>query len=72
MAEYVVNIEQLENEKPILVHSHLTNSENQIEKFKIRTKMDCLHIVIFEGVDIKRLRLWFIPFHKQNYLFAGP
>ncbi len=72
MAEYMAKIlEQLENEKPILVHSHLTNSENQIEKFKNTDKKWIVSVnMISEGVDIKRLRLLvYLPFSQTELSF---
>ena len=69
MAEYMAKIlEEIEGEKPILVHSQLTNTESQIEKFKNTDKRWIVSVnMISEGVDIKRLRvLVYLPFLKLN------
>ena len=72
MAEYMAKIlEEIEGEKPILVHSQLTNAESQIEKFKNTDKKWIVSVnMISEGVDIKRLRvLVYLPFSQTELSF---
>ena len=59
MAEYMANIlERLEGEKPVIVHSNLSNSEERIAAFRNTSKKWIVSVaMISEGVDIKRLRL---------------
>lgn len=59
MAEYMVSvIEQIEGEKPILVHSQLPNAEAKIKGFRNTNKRWVVSVaMISEGVDIKRLRV---------------
>ena len=59
MAVYMANlIELVEGEKPILVHSEMTNAEAKIKAFRNTDKRWIVSVaMISEGVDIKRLRV---------------
>jgi superfamily II DNA or RNA helicase len=59
MAEYMVDlIEQIEGEKPLLVHSQLAHPESRIRAFRNTDKRWLVSVaMVSEGVDIKRLRV---------------
>jgi superfamily II DNA or RNA helicase len=59
MANYMVSvIEQLEGEKPLIVHSDLPNSDSKINQFRHTDKRWLVSVgMVTEGVDIKRLRV---------------
>jgi superfamily II DNA or RNA helicase len=59
MAEYMVELlEQLEGERPMLVHSQLPNPNSKIKAFRNTTKRWLVSVaMVSEGVDIKRLRV---------------
>lgn len=59
MAEYMVKvIEQVEGEKPFLVHSQMSNPESKIKAFRNTDKRWLVSVaMVSEGVDIKRLRV---------------
>jgi len=59
VAEYMASIiEILEGEKPILVHSQMSNPESRIKAFKNTDKRWLVSVaMVSEGVDIKRLRV---------------
>lgn len=59
IAEYFVKvIEIIEGEKPLIVHSHLGESEARIEAFKNTNRRWLVSVaMISEGVDIPRLRV---------------
>jgi len=59
MAEYMCDLlERLEGEKPILVHSQLSNPEAKIKAFRESAKRWLVSVaMVSEGVDIKRLRV---------------
>ncbi|GAK46783.1 Type III restriction enzyme, res subunit family [Tepidicaulis marinus] len=59
MAEYMVDlIEQIEGEKPSIVHSQLPNADNRIESFRHTDRRWIVSVaMISEGVDISRLRV---------------
>jgi len=71
VAEHMTDIiEGLTKEKPVLVHSQKTNSEDLIEAFR-NSKKDWIVSVamISEGVDIKRLRILVYLPSSQTELF---
>lgn len=59
MADYMAKlIEIVEGEKPMLVHSQMTNAEAKIKAFRNTDKRWIVSVaMISEGVDIKRLRV---------------
>ena len=59
VAEYMADIlKELTGEKPMLVHSNLSNAEGLIEAFRESDKDWIVSVaMISEGVDIKRLRV---------------
>ncbi|MBF0266602.1 MAG: hypothetical protein HQL46_15170 [Gammaproteobacteria bacterium] len=59
MAEYFVDlIELMEGEKPMLVHSQMTNPTSKIAAFRNTDKRWLVSVaMVSEGVDIKRLRV---------------
>jgi superfamily II DNA or RNA helicase len=59
LAEYMADLlEEMEGERPILVHSQLANAEAKIAAFKNTNKRWLVSVaMISEGVDIKRLRI---------------
>ena len=59
MAEYIAKlIEMLEGEAPMVVHSHMANSDARIGAFRNTDKRWIVSVaMISEGVDIKRLRV---------------
>lgn len=59
MAEYMATlIEQMDGEKPAIVHSQLPNAENRIDAFRHTDKRWIVSVgMIAEGVDIPRLRV---------------
>ena len=62
MAEYMAKlIELIEGERPILVHSQMTNAESKIKAFRNISKRWIVSVaMISEGVDIKRLRIIYL------------
>ena len=71
VAEYMAKIlEELDDEKPMLVHSNIANPEAKIKAFRNSTKRWIVSVaMVSEGVDIKRLRvLVFLP-NAQTELF---
>ena len=72
MAEYMSKIlEIIEGEKPIIVHSQMTNSEYKIDRFRDSEKRWIVSVnMISEGVDIKRLRvLVYLPNSQTELSF---
>ena len=72
MAEYMSDIlEKLDGEKPTLVHSNLSNSEQRIAAFRNTTKKWIVSVaMVSEGVDIKRLRiLVYLPNARTELAF---
>ena len=72
MAEYMATIiELLEKEKPVLVHSNLSNCEERIAAFRNTNKKWIVSVaMISEGVDIKRLRvLVYLPNARTELAF---
>lgn len=64
MAEYFVDlIERIEGERPMLVHSQLSNPNSKIRAFRNTDKRWLVSVaMVSEGVDIKRLRvLLYLP-----------
>ena len=59
MAEYMVELlEQLEGERPTLVHSQMPNPNSKIKAFRNTNKRWLVSVaMVSEGVDIKRLRV---------------
>lgn len=59
MAEFMCDlIEELEGERPTIVHSQLANAEGRIRAFRNTDKRWIVSVaMISEGVDIKRLRV---------------
>ena len=59
MAEYMVKLlEQIEGEKPLLVHSQLASPESRIRAFRNTAKRWLVSVaMVSEGVDIRRLRV---------------
>jgi superfamily II DNA or RNA helicase len=59
VAEYMAALlEEMEGEKPILVHSQMANAEGRIAAFKNTDRRWIVSVaMISEGVDIKRLRV---------------
>ena len=72
MAEYMADIlEKLEGERPTIVHSNLTNSEQRIAAFRNTTQRWIVSVaMISEGVDIKRLRVMvYLPNARTELAF---
>lgn len=72
VAEYMAALlEELEGEKPVVVHSDMANAESRIELFKKSDKKWLVSVaMISEGVDIKRLRLLvYLPSAKTELAF---
>ena len=72
VAEYMsALLEQLEDEKPVLVHSQMPNAEARIASFKNTNKRWLVSVaMISEGVDIKRLRiLVYLPYAQTELAF---
>ena len=67
MAEYLVDvIEQIEGDRPVLVHSQLPNPELRIRSFRNTNKRWLVSVaMVSEGVDIPRLR---VLIHLPNAL----
>jgi superfamily II DNA or RNA helicase len=63
MAEYIATlIELVEGERPMLVHSQMPNAESKIKAFRNTDKRWIVSVaMISEGVDIKRLRVLYLP-----------
>ena len=70
-ADFMCNlIELIEGEKPTLVHSQVTNSEQRINAFRKTNKKWLVSVaMISEGVDIKRLRVLIYLPSAQTELF---
>ena len=71
-AEYMADlIEQIEGEKPTIVHSNLANSEARIDAFRESNKRWIVSVgMISEGVDIPRLRiLIYLPNARTELAF---
>ena len=72
VAEYMAALlEELEQEKPMLVHSHMANAEARIGSYKNTNKRWLVSVaMISEGVDIKRLRiLVYLPYAQTELAF---
>jgi superfamily II DNA or RNA helicase len=72
VAEYMTELlEDLEKEKPVLVHSQMVNAEARIASFKNTNKRWLVSVaMISEGVDIKRLRiLVYLPYAQTELAF---
>jgi superfamily II DNA or RNA helicase len=72
VAEYMAALlEELENQKPVLVHSQMANAEARIASFKNTDKRWLVSVaMISEGVDIKRLRiLVYLPYAQTELAF---
>ena len=72
MAEYFVElIEEIEGERPEIVHNDLKNAENRIERFRHSTKRWIVSVaMVSEGVDIPRLRvLIYLPKAQTELAF---
>ena len=72
MAEYMAEIlEKLEGERPTIVHSNLTNSEQRIAAFRNTSQKWIVSVaMISEGVDIKRLRVMvYLPNARTELAF---
>jgi superfamily II DNA or RNA helicase len=72
VAEYMSTLlEELEGEKPTLVHSQMANAEARISSFKNTNKRWLVSVaMISEGVDIKRLRiLTYLPYAQTELAF---
>lgn len=72
VAEYMAELlEIMEGEKPVLVHSQLSNAEGRISTFKKTEKKWIVSVaMVSEGVDIKRLRvLVYLPFAQTELAF---
>lgn len=72
VAEYMAALlEEMEDEKPALVHSELANAEARIAAFKNTNKRWLVSVaMISEGVDIKRLRiLVYLPYAQTELAF---
>ena len=71
-AEYMSDlIEQIEGEKPFIVHSNVGNPEARIDAFRKSQKRWIVSVgMISEGVDIPRLRiLLYLPYAKTELVF---
>lgn len=72
VAEYMAALlEELEHEKPVLVHSQMVNAEARIASYKNTNKRWLVSVaMISEGVDIKRLRiLVYLPYAQTELAF---
>lgn len=72
VAEYMAALlEEMDGEKPILVHSQMANAEGRIAAYKNSNKRWIVSVaMISEGVDIKRLRLLvYLPNAKTELAF---
>lgn len=72
VAEYMAALlEEMENEKPTLVHSQMVNAEARIGSYKNTNKRWLVSVaMISEGVDIKRLRiLVYLPYAQTELAF---
>lgn len=72
VAEYMAALlEELEHEKPVLVHSQMVNAEARIGSYKNTNKRWLVSVaMISEGVDIKRLRiLVYLPYAQTELAF---
>lgn len=72
VAEYMsALLEEMDAEKPILVHSDMANAQERIAAFKNTKKKWLVSVaMISEGVDIKRLRvLVYLPYAKTELAF---
>lgn len=72
MAEYFAQlIEQLEGERPIIVHSQMPGAENRIAAFRNTDRRWIVSVaMISEGVDIRRLRvLVYLPYALTELAF---
>ena len=70
MAEYFCDIiQQLDGERPTLVHSQMPNADQKIAAFRRSTKKWIVSVaMISEGVDIRRLRVLIYLPHSQTEL----
>ena len=70
MAEYFCDIiQQLDGERPSLVHSQMPNADQKIAAFRRSTKKWIVSVaMISEGVDIRRLRVLIYLPHSQTEL----
>lgn len=71
-AEYMADlIEQIEGEKPFIVHSNVGNPEARIDAFRKSQKRWIVSVgMISEGVDIPRLRiLLYMPYARTELVF---
>lgn len=59
IAEFIAELlERLDGEKPLVVHSQLSNPEDKIKQFRNTTRKWLVSVaMVAEGVDIKRLRV---------------
>jgi len=71
VAEYMCSlIEEIEGEKPALVHSQVSNADSQLSAFRRNTKRWLVSVaMVSEGVDIKRLRVLIYLPNAQTELF---
>ena len=72
VAEYMADLlEELTEEKPILVHSKLPNAETKISAYRNSNKNWIVSVnMISEGVDIRRLRvLVYLPYAQTELAF---
>jgi superfamily II DNA or RNA helicase len=72
VAEYMTALlEEMEDEKPMLVHSQMANAEARIGSYKNTNKRWLVSVaMISEGVDIKRLRiLVYLPYAQTELAF---
>ena len=72
MAKYMAAIlEQLDGERPVIVHSKSPNADNRITAFRNSSRRWIVSVaMISEGVDIKRLRVMvYLPNGQTELLF---
>lgn len=71
MAEYMKKLLEMMGEKPIIVHSEVTNPEDKISQFKNTDARWLVSVgMISEGVDIPRLRvLVYLPSSQTELTF---
>ena len=72
MAEYFCALlEQIDGERPVLVHSKMQNADEKIASFRRSNKRWIVSVaMISEGVDIKRLRvLLYLPYAQTELSF---
>ena len=72
MAEYMASLlEQIEGERPTVIHTQVANTEEKIKAFRNSAKRWIVSVaMISEGVDIKRLRvLVFLPDGRTELVF---